>query len=367
MKRIVFTLINDLTYDQRMHRIAYSLTQAGYGVSLIGRLLPHSIPLESKPYQQSRLRLLFRRGKAFYLEYNLRLLLFLLRSPFDAVCATDLDTLPACFLAAFIKGKKCIYDAHEIFPEMPEVVRRPLVQQVWRWAERYLVPRVRQGYTVSSGLSRYFQNQYGVCYEVIRNVPLLHENAAPIPNTRNPHEPPIIIYQGALNEGRGLECLIAVMAQIPAQLWLAGEGDLSQQLRALVQRLGVQEKVRFLGRIPPAQLPSLTRTAYVGVNLLSGPSLNYRLSLANKFFDYVHAAVPQVTMNYEEYRRHNEEFEVALLIDRTESHTVHQALMRLLTDLPLYQHLHRQCLLARQHWNWQQEQQKLLQLYRRWL
>ncbi|MCS6917590.1 MAG: glycosyltransferase [Chitinophagales bacterium] len=366
MKRILFTVINDLSYDQRMQRIASALTDAGYAVRLIGRQLPDSRPLEKAPYDQVRLRPWFRRGKLFYIEYNLRLLCYLLRHSFEAVCATDLDTLPACYLAARIKRKPCIYDAHELFPEVPEVVRRPVVQRLWLWAERMLVPRIRRGYTVSKGLSDYFHRQYDVSYPVIRNVPVLHEHGDSVP-PQDPSGLPVIIYQGALNEGRGLECLIEVMPRLPATLWLAGEGDLSDALRLRTRQAGLVDKVRFLGRIPPDQLRRLTPAARIGVNLLDGPSLNYRHSLANKFFDYVHAAVPQVTMNYEEYRQHNEQWQVALLIDQTTPAHVLQALNRLLNDLPYYELLKANCLKARLNWNWQNEQLKLIALYRRWV
>lgn len=364
MKRIFFTLINDLTYDQRMQRIARSLTQAGFSVRLIGRHLPDSQPVAHAPYEQKRLHLWFRRGKAFYVEYNLRLFFYLLVRRFDALCATDLDTLPACFLAARLKRKPCIYDAHELFPEVPEVVRRPMVRRLWRLAERMLVPHTPRGYTVSAGISRYFQQTYGVDYAVIRNVPWL---SAEDHNRPEKAHPPVILYQGALNEGRGLECLIEVMSDVPAELWLAGEGDRSQQLRQLVEQHRLQHKVHFLGRIPPDRLPQTTGRATIGVNLLTGPSLNYQLSLANKFFDYVHAGLPQITMNYEEYRRHNEQWEVAVLIDRTEPRILRQALQQLLEDQQLYRRLQDNCLQARRHWNWQQEQQQLITLYRQWL
>lgn len=120
MPRIIFTVINDLTYDQRMHRICSSLARDGYDVLLIGRKLKDSLPPDRKPFRQQRLKLLFTRGKLFYIEYNLQLFLLLLFTKFDVVCGIDLDTILPCYFAAKWKGKRCVYDAHEIFPKSPK-------------------------------------------------------------------------------------------------------------------------------------------------------------------------------------------------------------------------------------------------------
>lgn len=124
--RIILTVINDLTGDQRIHRIASTLQGAGYQVTVVGRLLPDSLPLENRAYHTHRMRLLFRKGKWFYLEYNIRLFFLLLIRPAEIVNANDLDTLLAGYLATRLKGTELIYDSHEYFTEVPELIHRKL-------------------------------------------------------------------------------------------------------------------------------------------------------------------------------------------------------------------------------------------------
>lgn len=93
MRSIVFTVTNDLTYDQRMDRICRTLVDAGYLVTLVGFSKSSSTLLTPKPYHQVRLHLVFSKGKMFYLEYNFRLLWWLLSNQFDIYGAVDLDTL----------------------------------------------------------------------------------------------------------------------------------------------------------------------------------------------------------------------------------------------------------------------------------
>jgi len=124
---IIFTVTNDLTYDQRMQRICGTLAANGFTVTLVGRNLPLSIPLESAVYEQKRLFCFFKKGFPFYAEYNLRLFVFLLFAQYDAVCSIDLDTISAGCFATLIRRKKRVFDAHEYFTEVPELVPRPFV------------------------------------------------------------------------------------------------------------------------------------------------------------------------------------------------------------------------------------------------
>jgi hypothetical protein len=48
LRKIYFTVTNDLVYDQRMQRICTSLAENDFDVVLIGRKLGHSLPLEKK-------------------------------------------------------------------------------------------------------------------------------------------------------------------------------------------------------------------------------------------------------------------------------------------------------------------------------
>ena len=100
-RRIILSVTNDLVTDQRVHRSCTALSEAGYDVTLVGRRLPDSVPVE-RPYKTVRMRLLFRKKAVFYAEYNLRLFLRLLFSPTDAFYANDTDSLPANYLAAVL-------------------------------------------------------------------------------------------------------------------------------------------------------------------------------------------------------------------------------------------------------------------------
>jgi len=358
---LLFTVTNDLTYDQRMQRICGTLSQNGYSVTLIGRSLPHSIPLDDRSFGQVRLHCRFRKGFLFYAEYNLRLFLFLMKTRCDAVCSIDLDTLPAGCFATLLRRKKRVFDAHEYFTEVPEVIGRPAVRFFWGMVARWCLPFYRHAYTVGPELAKIFKQQYGLEFAVVRNVPAFQ----PTPTLAVNKQRTTLLYQGALNVGRGIEATLEAMQYLDnVHLLLAGEGDLSDELRRKAVALGVENKVKFLGYVKPDDLRALTAQAWLGLNLLENRGLSYYYSLANKFFDYVQAEVPVLTMNFPEYRTLNTEHEVAILLDTLRPEAIAAAIRSLLDDPATYQRLQTACHAAREVWTWKHEQEVLLRVWR---
>ncbi|KAA3437769.1 glycosyltransferase [Rufibacter hautae] len=355
-KSIVFTVTTDISHDQRMLRTANSLASAGYAVTLVGRLLPGSIELPSLPFRSHRIKCRFRKGPLFYLEYNLRLVTWFFSHRYDIYGAVDADTALAGLVTVAWRRKPLVYDAHELFPEMPEVVNRPLVKSLWALLEKIVFKRATLAYTVSGSLVTYFQQKYRGPVHLVRNMPVRQLSAS------LPASPPYFIYQGALNVGRGLENTIRAMQGVPAQLVICGTGPLMPQLVELTRELELQNKVIFKGNVPPTDLSRITAAAWAGIMLLDNQGLSYYYSLANKFFDYVQAGIPQVCVPFPEYVELNAHHEVALLVNN-HVEEVRVALLTLLQEEEVYQKLQRNCLQAREEWTWETEEKHLLSLY----
>jgi len=340
-----------------MQRHASILANNGFTVLLVGRELPASKPLGEFGFAQKRIKCKFNKGKLFYLEYNLRLIWFLIFCKPDIYLAVDLDTLLPNYLIAKARHKKLVFDSHEYFTEVPEVVDRPLTKHIWECVGSIAVSGADLAYTVGPTLAEIFTKKYGLKFYSILNVPALVR-------TETIEKPigKVIFYQGALNIGRGLESLILAMRLVNGELWIAGEGDLSMALREMVKREKLDAKIKFLGFILPKDLPAYTQQARVACNLLEPMGLSYYYSLANKYFDYMHAGVPQICANFPEYKAINSEFEVAVLVSCIEEEIV-LALNNLLEDSDLYERLQNNCSLASQVYNLQNESQKLVQLY----
>ena len=360
-KKLIFTVTNDLSYDQRMIRICSSLALEGYQVTLTGRKLPDSIPLAIMPYQQHRFKCFFNKGFLFYAEFNLRLVFYLLFKKANLVCAVDLDTILPCYLVSRLKNIPRVYDAHELFCEMKEIVTRPRIYNFWKRIERFAVPRFKHGYTVNGLIAAELNKNYGVNYETIRNVPHKIENAS-LPFNPEPNEK-FILYQGAVNEGRSFETLIPAFKSINANLVVCGNGNFMQKAQQLVKENDLENKIQFTGWVSPEILKSYTSKAYIGVNIIESTGLNNRLSLSNRFFDYIQSALPQVCVDYPAYSEINNEYECAYLIEDTSMDAIEKAINRLLNDHHLYNRIRDNAVKAGGIYNWNNEEKKLLNFY----
>ncbi len=356
-KKILFTVTTDLNYDQRMMRICESLYNLGFDVTIVGRSLPHSAPLSTKPYKQRRLKCLFHKGKFFYLEYNIRLFFFVffLRG-YDIISSVDMDTLPGTFLATRFKKVKLYFDAHEYFSETIEVVRRPRIQKLWKKMERFFIPKTDFAYTVSESLAEAFKKHYHKDFSVIRNISVYNDSIQKKPGK------PYLVYIGAVNEGRGLKEIIQAMHQIDSEFWICGYGDLYEELLAFTHEQNLASKVLFKGYVKPEELHQITKNASIGYLLLENKGKSYYYSLANKFYDYIHAEIPQITINFPEYQKINAQHEVAQLIDLDIAQIV-QATNELLNNTTNYNRISANCKVAKKALCWQNEEKKLLELY----
>ncbi len=341
-----------------MIRICTSLANAGYKVVLVGRKLKTSLPLKEQPFKQERIRCFFEKGKLFYAAYNIRLFFFLLLKKMDCICAIDLDTILPCYFISVLKKTRRVYDAHELFCEMKEIVTRPNIYQLWKRIEVFAVPKFTFGYTVNQPIAAEFSKMYGVNYEVIRNIALLR-SITPVVSVEK-----IILYQGAVNEGRSFETLIPAMKKVAAKLLICGDGNFMQQARQLVEDHMLEEKVIFRGKVTPDELRAITSGAYIGITLFENKGLSNYFSLGNRFFDYLHAGIPQLCVDYPVYRQINDELPFAVLVANLSAKNLAAELNNLLSNEVLYNTLRQNCMQARLRYNWQEEEKILIQFYK---
>lgn len=314
-KQIIVSVTNDLVADNRVHKVCTSLEEMGFGVLLVGRKLKNSQPI-NRSYPTHRMHLCFRKGAFFYAEYNLRLFLLLLFRKADVLLANDLDVLTANYLASKIKRVPVVYDSHEYFTEVPELIDRSRVKRIWEWLEKKMVPNLQHCYTVCDSIATVYNEKYGVPFHVVRNIPSSKNTVQPkvIKNQQK-----IILYQGAVNIGRGLEQAIKAMHFIEgAQLVIAGDGDIKRQLEELVRSEKLQEKVRFSGQLSIEELAKLTPTADLGLSIEEDLGLNYRFALPNKLFDYIRAGVPVLISDLPEMKAIVEKYNIGAICNSHE-------------------------------------------------
>ena len=364
MPRAIVAVTNDLSTDNRVHRTCMVLRELGYEVLLVGRHLPGSLPLD-RPYATKRMRLIFRKGPLFYAEYNKRLFLLLLFARFKLVVANDLDTLLPAFLLRPFKRWTLVYDSHEYFTEAAGLTGRTFQKNVWLAVERWIFPRLKYVVTVNQSIADIYKERYKADVKVVRNIPRF----APPPKVSRadlnlPENKHIILLQGAyIDHDRGcLEAVEAMQWVDHALFLIIGSGQEIPAAKELCQKLGLQDRIRFMDKMPFDTLRQYTAAADVGLSVDKPLHLNYKLSLPNKLFDYIHCHTPVVATPLPEIRRIVETYHVGMLTKGYTAQDLADAINKLLesrNDSTWETHLAH----AAQALTWEKEQQVFLEIY----
>lgn len=354
--KILIAVTTDIAFDQRVLRIAGSLGRYGHHVKVLGRNkgIAHHL---SGTFEYSLISCWFSKSILFYAEYNIRLFCILMSSRFDVVCACDLDTILAATLASTLKKKKLVFDAHEYMEESIEIIHKDTIKKIWNWIGKICIPQTQMRYTVSQSLVDELSTKYHSEFKLIRNVP----QTILIPGNQNRQK--IIWYQGAINEGRGLGCLIECMTTLKNySLYMAGDGDLLAALKNTVKNLNLENRVRFLGRLSYKEMSEYASRSFIGIDLLESKSKSYYFSLSNKTFDYMHASLPCIQMNFPEYKNIHMQFNIGVLVEAVEKHSILKAIEKL-ENPEYYYNCIQNCKEAAKFLNWESEEKNLIELY----
>ncbi len=362
LKKVFISVTNDLVSDQRVHKLASSLQNASFEITLIGRRLKNSKKLSSRPYKTKRMRLLFNTGPLFYFEYNFRLFFFLIFSNTDILLSNDLDTLPANYLVSLLKKNKLVYDSHEYFTEVPELIGRKTKKYIWELIERNILPRLKFSYTVCESIADIYNKKYNIDMKVVRNIPKCKEKKTILEDKERKKN--IILYQGAVNIGRGIEHLIRAMHYINnAEFWIIGDGDELEKLKKMVDDEELKGKVIFFGKIPFEQLSEYTRQAKVGISLEENIGLNYYYALPNKLFDYIHAGIPVLGSDLPEISAIINKYDIGLISNSHDKEHLAGLIKKMITNEELRKNWKPNLEIASQELCWENEEKVLLSLF----
>jgi len=368
-KKVIVSVINDLVTDQRVDKTCQLLTEMGFSVLLVGRVKHDSLPMPLRSYKTKRMKLLFEKGPFFYAEYSIRLFLLLIFRKANLFVSNDLDTLWPNYLNHKWRNIPIVYDSHELFTETPEVIHRKFVQSTWLKIERSIFPKLKDVITVCDSIADIFHKKYGVDVKVVRNIP-------PKRNIKNlkarkeldlPEDKKILILQGSgINIQRGAEELVDAMKFIPDYLLLIiGGGDVIENLKK--QATGLKLKnIRFLPKQPMESLINYTRNADLGLTLDKDTNLNYRYSLPNKLFDYIHAGIPVLASPLVEISKIIKKYDIGTTIENHDPKHIADKIKEVLNNENQLSGRKENLKFAAEDLSWDKEKEILIKIYQQY-
>jgi len=371
-------VLNTFINDARVHKEASTLASAGYTVNVIALWQPgldkvenrsgysvFRVPLSSRALQNRLLSPLIK-----YIEYAWRVWKLSYRIPAHIYHANDSNTLPIAWMIAKKNNAKLIYDAHELETgrNFGDSSLSLIYRLVWSFPEKLLIHQVDAVITVNRLIADELARLYKIHVPfVIMNCPVLNlvSNTNLIRQELDiPDDMKILIYQGRITSGRGLESFFVAIQQLNDTVGVVlGDGPLLQAYRDRV-RSGEWQRIYLLGMINMTVLPSYTASADLGVVLIQDTCLSYRLSLPNKLFEYLHAGLPVICSDLPAMATILKEYQVGELVNPDDPASIAHGIKIALGDVSRYKTLKANTHKASEVFNWQNEGKKLIEIYK---
>ncbi|MEE4114707.1 MAG: glycosyltransferase [Marinilabiliaceae bacterium] len=367
--KITITVTNEIVFDQRVLRMTGMLMEEGNRVRIVGRYLGSQLPERRIADDTRRFRMLFRKGPLFYLFINARIFLHLLFFKPDLIIAVDLDTMPGAVLASRLRRVKLIYDAHEYFTGVPELLKRPFVRGTWKWIERSVMARTDAMLTVNESLAAMFKEEYGIEACVLRNIPEITGNSVSARSDFGiSEEDLILVFQGSVNMRRGLKEAIRAVERINSEIaetdpalffMIIGSGYELDSIRSEVQACSFIDRYIFLAPMEFNDLMTYTRMADIGLSADDDFCLNYRYSLPNKLFEYMGAGLAVIATSLPEIEKIITVAGNGILMPDNSESEIYKALMELYSKRELLNKLKKNSLNYSANYSWESEKKVL--------
>lgn len=287
-----------------------------------------------------------------------------LKKDYDIYHSNDLNTLPQGYICNLIKGKKLIYDSHEV-----QTDRTGYVGKKYYYLEKFLIKKIDRMIMTTDTRAEYTSELYGIEKpKVIHNYPFYREVEDKVDLYKIadiPREEPILLYQGGIQEGRGIEKIVEAIPYFDrGKVVFIGDGKLKPKIINMVRDMNLQDKVRFVPKVPVNDLPKYTKNAYLGFQVLQNICFNHYSTLSNKLFEYMMAEVPVIASSFPEIKKIVDGDGTGITVNTEHSKEIAKGVNKLLSDKEMWIKFKLNCKKSKNKYNWEKEKEKFIDIYR---
>jgi glycosyltransferase involved in cell wall biosynthesis len=285
----------------------------------------------------------------------------------EFIHANDLDTLPIAIFISLITDSKLIYDAHELYPERFSSKWDRLILSI---QEFFLIRFVDKISVVNEFIAKVMSKRYKIkISKVVLNTPpkVSSSNVKSLTireKLKIKKEIPIILYSGALIQGRGIENTILALKYLKKIiLVIMGEGELKEVLIRLSREEGLEKRIFFTEPVFHLEVPRYISSATIGIIPNKKVSLNNYLCSPSKLFHYIMGNLPIVGSDFPFLRRIILDNEIGWVFDPNSPRSIAHAIDYVLSNEKRYRRMKENLLITKEKYNWEREAKKFLSLF----
>jgi glycosyltransferase involved in cell wall biosynthesis len=364
-KKVLIAFLGNIHYDTRCKNLYDSLLSNGFDVSFVG------FDWLTKDFNETNGSISIYKLKkgflsiSFYLKYIWFIKLNLMKSRAKIFFAEDIYTLPFVVIFAKLKRAKVYYDSRELFGDLAGLKDKKIKQNFWRWLEKLFIKKADFVIVTGKLDEKYINEKYKLNNTLlVRNLPRYYKSSMHFDlhsNLQIDKNKKIILYQGVILKGRGIEIIFNILKELPHFAFvIVGGGDYESYYKELAAKMDLVDQIYFVEKLTQEELPKLTAAAYVGTALIENLSLSYYYALPNKLFEYIMAEVPVLVSDLPQMKEIIDKYEVGFALNSDKKDELVSALNKLSIDAELHNKLKQNCKKASEELNWEKEVTLLL-------
>ena len=364
-KKALITFLGNINYDTRCKNLYDTLTADGYEVEFLG------FDWLTKGFveQQGNISIFkLKKGLlsiSFYLKFIWYIKLKLISTRASIIFAEDIYTLPFAIIFGKLKHANIYYDSRELFGYLAGLKEKKSKQGFWKWIEKFFIKKADCVIVTGQMDGEFLKKEYGLKnILLVRNLPRYYKPAVKLDlhsHLQIEKAKKIILYQGVLLKGRGIEKVFEILKDLPDHVFvIAGGGEFEEHYKNLATEVNINDQVYFLGKLTQENLPKVTTSADVGVALIENLSTSYYYALPNKLFEYIMAEVPVIVSNLPQMKEVVDKYDVGFAVDLDNKTELVTTIKKLTEDSSLRKSKKQNCHIASQELNWEKEVTNLL-------
>ena len=267
-----------------------------------------------------------------YIEFTYRVFTFYREKKILIINVHSLALLPLGYFLKLFYSAKLIYDTHELETETngSKGVRKLLA----KFVEKILIRKTDHVFVVSESIADWYKKAYNINRPtVVLNVPKICDISKKNyfrDDFKISKDQIIVLYQGGLCKGRGVELLLNSFSQRvddKVVIIFMGYGELEDDVKQIATK---SNRIFFHSAVPPDEVLSFTASADIGVSFIENTCLSYYYCLPNKLFEYAMVGLPVIVSDMKEMRDVVEKYNMGLVVDGDSVEEINSAIDSLL-------------------------------------